>query len=98
VAATFVPQFAQNRAPSFNFVPQFEQNMVIISFPFSFSFSFRNYSAVALWSLRGALPVLFAVASGSPEAIHPLTGGAYVIRIASLRSQVAAVSRKCQHG
>jgi hypothetical protein len=32
-----------------------------------------NYSAVALWSLRGALPILFAVASGSPEAIHLLT-------------------------
>jgi hypothetical protein len=44
-------------------------------------------SVATPWSLRGALPLFDSIASGSPEAIHPLTGGAYAIRIASLRSQ-----------
>jgi hypothetical protein len=38
-------------------------------------------------SLRGAFVLSVVIASGGPEAIHPLTGGAYAIRIALRRAQ-----------
>jgi hypothetical protein len=36
-----------------------------------------TYSIAALWSLRGAFALSALFASRSPEAIQPLTGGAY---------------------